>query len=251
VSSDHERHNREFWDGDAADYQELHGEALHDAPLAWGVWRIPDDEVDALGDVQGLDVLELGCGAAQWAIALAQAGARPVGLDVSHGQLRHARDAAAQAGARVPLLLASGEAVPLRDQSVDVVFCDHGAMSFCEPERSLAEAARVLRPEGRLVFSHSTPLLYLTYDARKERQSRSLQADYFDMRTFVYGEGTADFQLPYGEWIRLFRRHGFVIDDLVELRPPKGATTTFSDFVPYRWARRWPAEQIWKLHKER
>jgi SAM-dependent methyltransferase len=250
VSSDHERHNREFWDGDAADYQELHGEALHDAPLAWGVWRIPDDEVDALGDVQGLDVLELGCGAAQWAIALAQAGARPVGLDVSHGQLRHARDAAAQAGARVPLLLASGEAVPLRDQSVDVVFCDHGAMSFCEPERSLAEAARVLRPEGRLVFSHSTPLLYLTYDASKERQSRSLQADYFDMRRFVYDEGTTDFQLPYGEWIRLFRRHGFVIDDLVELRPPKGATTTYSDFVPYRWARRWPAEQIWKLHKE-
>jgi SAM-dependent methyltransferase len=205
----------------------------------------------ALGDVQGLDVLELGCGAAQWAIALARVGARPVGLDVSHGQLRHARDAAATAGAHVPLVLASGEAVPLRDQSVDVVFCDHGAMSFCEPERSLAEAARVLRPEGRLVFSHSTPLLYLTYDARKERQSRSLQADYFDMRTFVYGEGTADFQLPYGEWIRLFRRHGFVIDDLVELRPPKGATTTFSDFVPYRWARRWPAEQIWKLHKER
>jgi SAM-dependent methyltransferase len=138
----------------------------------------------------------------------------------------------------------------LRDESLDLVFCDHGALSFCEPDRSLSEAARVLRPSGRLVFCHSTPLLYLTYDAGKERQSRTLQVDYFDMRTFVYGEGTADFQLPYGEWIRLFRRHGFVVDDLVELRAPKGGTTTYTDFVPYQWARRWPAEQIWKLHKQ-
>lgn len=250
MSSDHERHNRAFWDRDADDYQDLHGGTLDAAPRAWGAWRIPDDEVTALGDARGLDVLELGCGAAQWAIALAGAGARPVGLDVSGGQLHHAHEAAGGAGVRVPLVLASGEAVPLRDHSFDVVFCDHGAMSFCEPERSLAEVARVLRPGGRLVFCHSTPLLYLTYDPRRQRQSRTLQADYFDMRSFVYGDGTADFQLPYGEWIRLFRRNGFVIDDLVELRPSKGATTTYTDFVPYRWARRWPAEQIWKLHKE-
>jgi SAM-dependent methyltransferase len=251
VSSDHERHNREFWDGDAADYQELHGEALHDAPLAWGVWRIPDDEVDALGDVQGLDVLELGCGAAQWAIALAQAGARPVGLDVSHGQLRHARDAAAQAGARVPLLLASGEAVPLRDQSVDVVFCDHGAMSFCDPGHSVAEVARLLRPRGRLVFSHATPWPYLAWNFDQDRISRRLRRSYFGMRRFDDGDGqgTIDFQLPYGEWIRCFRSHGLAVDDLIELRAPKRAHTTFGDFDP-RWARRWPAEQIWCVRKE-
>ncbi len=249
MPSDHERHNRAFWDRDADDYQALHGAVLDDAPRAWGVWRIPDEDVGALGDVRGLDVLELGCGAAQWSIALARTGARVIALDLSGGQLRHARDAAGKAGARFPLLLASGEAVPLRDESMDVVFCDHGAMSFCDPDRSLAEAARLLRPAGRLVFCHTTPLVYLTYDEQRERQSRSLQVDYFGIRTFVYGEGTADFQLPYGEWIRLFRKHGLVVDDLVELQAPKGATTTYSDFVPYKWARRWPAEQIWKLHK--
>lgn len=249
MSSEHERHNRAFWDRDADDYQEMHGAELLDAPCAWGVWRVPEDEIDALGDVDGLDVLELGCGAAQWSIALAGAGARPVGLDLSAVQLRHARHAAADAGARVPLVLASGESVPLRDGSFDLVFCDHGAMSFCEPDRSLAEVARLLRPSGRLVFCHTTPLVYLTYDERRERQSRSLQMDYFSMRTFVYDEGTVDFQLPYGEWIRLFRTHGLVVDDLVELQAPKAATTTYTDFVPYRWARRWPAEQIWKLHK--
>ncbi len=28
--------------------------------------------------------------------------------------------------------------------------------------------------------------------------------------------------LPYGAWIRLFRAHGFVIEDLIELRPGPG-----------------------------
>jgi hypothetical protein len=56
--------------------------------------------------------------------------------------------------------------------------------------------------------------------------------------------------LPYGEWIRLFRANGLVVEDLVELRPPEGATTTYTEFTSYEWARRWPAEQIWKVRKK-
>ncbi len=44
---------------------------MSSSPEAWGVWRIPETELGVLGDVSGLDVLELGCGAAQWSIALA------------------------------------------------------------------------------------------------------------------------------------------------------------------------------------
>ena len=43
------------------------------APLAWGAWRRPESELQVLGDVTGRDVLELGCGAAQWSAALARA----------------------------------------------------------------------------------------------------------------------------------------------------------------------------------
>jgi SAM-dependent methyltransferase len=213
------------------------------------VWRVPDDELGVLGDVHGLDVLELGCGAAQWSIALAGLGARPVGLDQSRAQLRHARVRMRAAGTRFPLVCASGEHVPLAASTFDVVFCDHGAMSFCDPACSVAEVARVLRGGGRLAFAHSAPLLYLTYDEKRDRQGRRLRRPYFGIRRFHIGEGTIDFQLPHGEWIRLFRAHGLVVDDLIELRPPKGATTTFADW-DYRFARRWPTEQIWKLHKE-
>ena len=51
--------------------------------IRWGLWQIPESELGILGDVAGKDVLELGCGAAQWSILLARQGARVVGLDNS------------------------------------------------------------------------------------------------------------------------------------------------------------------------
>ena len=56
------------------------------------MWQLPESELRVLGDVAGKDVLELGCGAAQWSILLAGQGARVVGLDNSERQLEHARD---------------------------------------------------------------------------------------------------------------------------------------------------------------
>src|SRR5260370_590163 len=79
LSSAHERRNRAFWDADADDYQAAQAADLRsDRARAWGVWRIPESEVQALGPIQGLDILEYGCGAAQWSIALASDGPRPV-----------------------------------------------------------------------------------------------------------------------------------------------------------------------------
>ena len=90
-------------------------------------------------------------------------------------------------------------------RSFDVVFCDHGAMSFCDPYRTVPEVARLLRPGGRFVFAHSTPWGYITWNAKRDSTSRRLRNPYFGMRLDDSGEGTIDFHLPYGEWIRLFR----------------------------------------------
>lgn len=246
--SDHERRNRAFWDADADDYHAVHPPRLDAA--AWGVWELPESEVGVVGDVAGLDVLELGCGDARWSVHLARAGARVVALDISTGQLGHARALVSATGVRITLVCASAEAVPVARGAFDLVLCDHGAMSFCEPARSVAEVSRLLRTGGRLVFSHTTPWPYLAWNFDEERVGRRLRRSYFDIHRFDdgAGEGTVDFQLPYGEWIRLFRRHGLVVDDLVELRAPRDARTTYDDFDA-RWARRWPAEQIWVTRK--
>jgi SAM-dependent methyltransferase len=206
------------------------------------VWRIPERELNVLGEVTGLDVLEFGCGAAQWSTALAERGARVVGLDISRAQLAHATRRAA---ATVTLVCAAGTATPFRDASFDLVFCDHGAMSFCDPGRTLPECARVLRDGGRLVFCIATQLRYLTWDDASDRPTRRLRRRWRPRWIADSGEGTVDTMWSHGEWIRVARAHGLVVEDLVELRAPKGAVTTYEEFAPRRWARRWPAEEIW------
>lgn len=238
-----ERRNREFWDDDADRYQAAHGATLAHTAAGWGVWRIPEADLGVLGDVAGLDVLEYGCGAAQFGAALRARGARVVGLDLSEAQLRHARHTA---GAPRALVCASAPEAPFADASFDLVFCDHGAMSFCDPERSVPECARLLRDGGRLVFSVGTQLLYLTWDPARSRQTRRLQEPWRARRIVDSGGGTVDVVWSHGEWIRAFRAHALRVDDLVELTAPEGAATTH-EFVPYRWARRWVAEEIWCL----
>ncbi len=56
----------------------------------------------ALGDVAGLDVVELGCGTAYLSAWLARRGARPVGVDVTPAQLETARAMQRETGLDVP-----------------------------------------------------------------------------------------------------------------------------------------------------
>ncbi|MGB6739564.1 MAG: class I SAM-dependent methyltransferase [Candidatus Cybelea sp.] len=216
--------------------------------MAWGVWSIPEADLQILGDVAGKDVLEFGCGGAQWSIALTKLGARCVGLDNSERQLEYARANQRSAGVGFPLVHGSAENVPLPDRSFDIVFCDHGAMSFVDPAHTLPEAARLLRSGGILAFSAETPLHFICWDDDADAVGSTLKQNYFEERS-AYDESSVCFSRPYGEWIALFRKSGFEIESLVELRPPEGATTTYSDYVSLDWARCWPAEQIWRVRR--
>jgi SAM-dependent methyltransferase len=239
--------NRHYWDEWSDEYQATHGPQLAARPLAWGTWGVPEHEVRALGSIIGKDVLELGCGAARWSVFLSESGTMPVGLDTSARQLAHAKRVVAQHGARVPLVQANAEALPFRDETFDVVFSDHGGMTFADPYLTLPEASRVLRPGGVLAFNMQTPIMLLCRGTNDEPLGTGLRRDYFRMHRIE--SDFVEFQLPYGEWIRLLRRHNLIIEDLIELRPPEGATPTFDQYAPYEWARRWPAEHIWKARK--
>lgn len=241
--------NRASWDASAEDYQATHGAALRqDGGLAWGVWRIPETTLRVLPPVDGLDVLELGCGAAQWSIGLARLGARAVGLDLSGRQLEHAQAAAAEAGLEVPLVQADAEDVPFAAASFDLVLCDHGAMSFTDPSRSVPEVSRVLRPGGLFVFSQISPLAELCWSDEENNLVPRLVRDYFGLHAMDSGDEVI-FNLPYGEWIRLFRSNGFEILDLIEPRPAATAVSSYWNAQARRWARRWPGEAIWRLRR--
>jgi len=153
----------------------------------------------------------------------------------------------AERGIDFPLVHASAEDVPLPDASFDIVFCDHGAMSFAEPDRTVPEAARLLRSGGILAFSHASPFWWLCWNESADDVDAHLHRDYFDLRREDEADGSVNFQLPYGEWIRLFAEHGLVTELLVEPRPAEDADTTYG--WNREWARRWPAEAIWRARK--
>ena len=204
-----------------------------------------------LGDVAGLDVLELGCGAAQWSIALAGRGARVTGLDLSEQQLAHARAAAGDAGVEVAFVQASAEDVPLPDASFDVVFCDHGAIGWADPVVLVPEAARLLRPGGLLAWCWGTAFLEAHWPVDAERTGTELVRAYHGMHRFdVTEDGTVSFMLPHSRVIDVLRGAGLVVEQLIEPVPPVDATSTYRPHPDeLAWARQWPMEEIWRARK--
>lgn len=238
------KQNAEFTDGDAR-------RAWETKEFSWGIWGVPESDLGVFGDVSGLDAVELGCGTAYCSARLAGMGARVVGVDPTPAQLDTARRMQAEFGLNFPLVQAFAEAVPLPDASFDLVHSEYGASIWADPYRWIPEAARLLRPGGRLVFLRNSTVATLCMpDVGQIRDS--LQRPQFGMYRFLWpeGDGAVEFHLPTGELIDLLSANGFSIERLVELQAPADAKThAYYDHVTADWARNWPAEEIWAARK--
>src|SRR5439155_12201575 len=154
-------------------------------------------------------------------------------------------------GLHFPLVEANAEHVPLADQRFDMALSEYGASIWCDPYLWIPEAARLLRPGGRLIFLRTSTILMLTL-GEVGGSGTELRRDYFGMHRFDWPDtGEAEFGLGYGDWIRLLRSNGFEVERLVELQAPPGATTRFDDHVTPEWAHKWPSEEIWVARKSK
>lgn len=246
------RLNRDVWTATNAEYTDAAArEAWAREEIMWGAFNIPESEVGVLGDVDGLDVIDLGCGTAYVSAWFARRGARPVGVDVTPAQLETARRLQAETGLEFPLVEASAEDVPLPDTSFDLAVSEYGASIWCDPKLWVAEAARLLRPGGRLIFVCNSPLSIVCSPDDGPIEERLLRPQ-FGMYRFDWpgdSEGV-NFHLAHGEWIGVLRANGFDVERLVELQAPADARDhEYYDFVPAEWAKRWPAEDLWVARK--
>ena len=215
--------------------------------LIWGVFGVREDDIGApLGDVSGLDIVELGCGTAYFSAQLAYRGARPVGVDPTPAQLATARRMMEKAGVSFPLIEAPGEAVPLPDASFDLAVSEFGASLWADPAMWVPEAARLLRPNGRLVFLTNSFISFLCA-IDEGGTSETLQRPQFGQYRLQWpGEKGIEYHIAHGEWIDLLRTNGFDIERLIELKaPPEAKEHDYYNYVTPEWARKWPAEEIW------
>lgn len=230
---------RAWWDGYAADYQVEHGDFLGDADFVWGPERLREAEARLLGEVAGRDVLEVGCGAAQCSRWLLRQGARPVAFDLSRGQLAEAVRVSEDSGIRVPLVQADAGRLPFGDGSFDLVCSAYGAVPFvADSARVMAEVARVLRPDGRWVFSTTHPFRWCFRDDPGPA-GLVVESSYFDRRAYVEqddrGRATyVEHHRTVGDRVREIVGAGLVVEDIVEPEWPDGHEQAWEQWSPLR-----------------
>jgi SAM-dependent methyltransferase len=241
--------NREGWTRANKEYTDARArEAWAQDEITWGKWSLPESEVRGLPEVTGKEIVELGCGTGYFGAWLKRLGAsRVVGVDVTPAQLETAQRMNEEFGLGLEFLLENAERTACRASSFDIVFSEYGASIWCDPKLWLAEAARLLRPGGELIFFRGSTLQMLCVPEegpvaeRLVRPQRGLyRLEWFD------DDPGVEFHASTSEMFALLRENGFELLDFRELFAPEDAVDhEYYDTVPAAWAKRWPDEELW------
>jgi SAM-dependent methyltransferase len=248
--TDYVAKNREVWTKSNAEYtDERAAEAWAAEEITWGMFGPSDSELGVLGDVSGKDVIELGCGTAYFGAWLAKRGARVTGVDITPAQLETARRMSEETGIRLKLIEANAEEVPLPDATFDLALSEYGASIWCDPKLWLAEAARLLRPGGELIFFRGS-VLQLLCMPDTGRVGEQLQRPQKHLYKLVWEDDDpgVEFHPSVSEMFALLRMNGFELLDFRELfAPDDAADHEYYSTTPAEWAKRWPDEELWRL----
>ena len=161
----------------------------------------------ALGDVNGLSVLDLGCGTGRHALWLGGAGARVTAVDFSEGMLNEARR---KPGSESVRFLAHDLHLPLPfevaafDRIVSGLVLEH----LSDLRFVFGEARRVLKRDGRAVVSAMHPAMFL----------KNAQARFTDP---VTGEKVQPGSVPHslGDFVMAAVQAGFTLEAIGEYAP--------------------------------
>ena len=242
--------NREAWQKFAEEYKEPAEKAWKSGDPHWGIWQLPESKLELFpNDLKGKRCIEIGCGAGYVSSWMARRGAEVIGIDPTPNQLETARLLEKQYQLGIEFVEGFGEKLPFPDSCFDFAISEYGASLWANPYEWIPEAARVLKQGSQLVFmtNHAFAICCMP-DEEDENVpiSKQLQRPYLGLfkNKWEFSSDETEFHLPHGEWIKLLRDNGFIVERLLEL----GASPESRSRYPWadvEWASKWPSEEVW------
>ncbi len=202
-------------------------------------WRYRDDFF-ALVPEPGTATLDLGCGEGRVSRDLAAAGHRITGIDVAPALI----DAAREAHAAGRYLVADAARLPFAGSDFDLVIAYNFLMDVTDLDGSVGEAARVLRPGGRLVLSITHPVTNTGWPVNDQPGAPFvLDGSYFERTRLRHVEERDGLRVRFSSWVRplsdytgALERAGLLIEAVREPAPRR--SDGFVATIPYHlWVR--------------
>jgi SAM-dependent methyltransferase len=210
------------WDRLSSWYQDTF--AVSTDSVHYGPDMPGESELKLCGDVQGKRIVDLGCGAAQNAIAFARQGAKVIGVDASGEQLAHARRLAETNEVKVELHLGDmADLSFITSASVDLVFSAHAFGFVDDLNRVFRQVHRILKPECALVFSITHPVRELLDASGGLPFVRRSYFDRSPLSRKVNGITVTTYPHTVGGLFTSLHRANFRIDAILEPEPPADA----------------------------
>jgi len=186
-----------------------------------------------IGNVKGLEALDVACGEGYNTRMLARKGAKVVGIDLSVEMVEHAKsqEKKDRLGIRYYVSDSSGlSRFPAR--RFDLVTCFMALMDIEDYRETICEIARVMKHDGRFVFSITHPCFeYSTKGGEIERTTR-----YFGIRSkrvpwrmerLLRPFETTSFHRTLTDYSNALHKHGLLIRRLLEPKPTRKGPAKF------------------------
>jgi len=226
---------REWWNSWADQFQEEYGGDEIDVGIAWGPGAAEGDDLGLLGDLEGTKAIELGCGGAQFGIALSEHGADVTGVDISAEQLAYARALADDRDQNIEFIETSVTDMPMiQDATYELAFSAWAFQWVADLDACFAEAYRILEDGGRFVFSVDHPYYKLL-----DPETHEFERSYFDDSPRRAYSDSLDAEMviyrrPVSEVVNRLIDTGFTIEELREpgYADPDDYESEFGSYVP-------------------
>jgi ubiquinone/menaquinone biosynthesis C-methylase UbiE len=235
--------NRESWNRLSDYYQNTTIISLND--IHYGPFSPGEKNLQIIGSVKGLDVLELGCGGGQNSIVCAKWGAKSVkGIDQSENQIEYAIKLAQSQNVEAEFIQGNMEDLSVfKDNSFDLIISSHALAYVEDINKVFNESARLIREKGRIVICLGHPIMRVTWQALEEKSIEKIH-NYFDEKRDLWdwpdhnGESIATFGQTYPRFEQIINgliTVGFIIERIVEPRSyTPDEVKQLGDKIPYQ-----------------